>query len=49
MDSGWENTRSDGELVGMSNDFPLFRYADILMMKAECLLRTGDAMMRRRW
>jgi hypothetical protein len=32
-----------GELVGMSNDFPLFRYADILMMKAECLLRTGDA------
>ena len=32
-----------GELVGMSNDFPLFRYADILMMKAEALLRTGDA------
>ena len=27
----------------LSNDFPLFRYADILMMKAECLLRTGDA------
>ena len=27
----------------MSNDFPFFRYADILMMKAECLLRTGDA------
>ena len=25
----------------LSNDFPLFRYADILMMKAECLLRTG--------
>jgi len=25
------------------NDFPLFRYADILMMKAECLLRTGKA------
>jgi hypothetical protein len=26
----------------LSNDWPLFRYADILMMKAECLLRTGD-------
>jgi hypothetical protein len=32
-----------GALLGLSNDFPLFRYADILMMKAECLLRTGDA------
>jgi len=27
----------------LSNDFPLFRYADILMMKAECLLRTNKA------
>ena len=27
----------------LSNDFPVFRYADILMMKAECLLRTGNA------
>lgn len=27
----------------MNNDFPLFRYADVLMMKAECLLRTGNA------
>jgi hypothetical protein len=27
----------------LSNDFPLFRYADVLMMKAECLLRTGHA------
>jgi hypothetical protein len=27
----------------MSNDFPVLRYADVLMMKAECLLRTGDA------
>ncbi len=27
----------------LSNDFPLFRYADILMMKAECLLRLGKA------
>jgi len=25
----------------LSNDFPLFRYADILMMKAEALLRDG--------
>lgn len=33
----------NGELVGMSNDFPLFRYADILMMKAEASLRSGDA------
>ncbi|WP_221269411.1 RagB/SusD family nutrient uptake outer membrane protein [Mucilaginibacter sp. X5P1] len=34
---------ANGELVGMSNDFPLFRYADILMMKAEASLRSGDA------
>jgi len=27
----------------LSNDFPLFRYADVMMMKAECLLRTGKA------
>ncbi|WP_321286790.1 RagB/SusD family nutrient uptake outer membrane protein [uncultured Sunxiuqinia sp.] len=27
----------------LSNDWPLFRYADILMMKAECLLRTEHA------
>jgi hypothetical protein len=26
----------------LNNDYPLFRYADVLMMKAECLLRTGD-------
>jgi hypothetical protein len=26
----------------LSNDWPLFRYADILMMKAESLLRTSD-------
>ncbi|MET1054002.1 MAG: RagB/SusD family nutrient uptake outer membrane protein [Pedobacter sp.] len=32
-----------GALVGLSNDFPLLRYADVLMMKAEALLRTGDA------
>ncbi|MEO8885805.1 MAG: RagB/SusD family nutrient uptake outer membrane protein [Mucilaginibacter sp.] len=33
---------SPGELVGMSNDFPLLRYADILLMKAEASLRNGD-------
>jgi starch-binding outer membrane protein, SusD/RagB family len=27
----------------LSNDWPLFRYADVLMMKAECLLRLGSA------
>jgi len=27
----------------LSNDFPVFRYADILLMKAEALLRTGQA------
>ncbi|TWW00742.1 RagB/SusD family nutrient uptake outer membrane protein [Chitinophaga pinensis] len=29
--------------VQLSNDWPLFRYADILMMKAESLLRDGKA------
>lgn len=27
----------------LNNDYPLLRYADVLMMKAECLLRKGDA------
>jgi hypothetical protein len=27
----------------LSNDWPLFRYADVLLMKAESLLRTGHA------
>lgn len=27
----------------LNNDYPLLRYADVLMMKAECLLRTGEA------
>ncbi len=27
----------------LSNDFPFFRYAQVLMMKAESLLRTGNA------
>jgi hypothetical protein len=30
-----------GATGNLDNDFPIFRYADILMMKAECLLRTG--------
>ncbi|MCK4343866.1 MAG: RagB/SusD family nutrient uptake outer membrane protein [Bacteroidales bacterium] len=32
-----------GALGQLSNDFVIFRYADVLMMKAECLLRNGDA------
>lgn len=28
---------------GASNDFPIYRYADILLMKAECLVRAGRA------
>ncbi|RNC65939.1 RagB/SusD family nutrient uptake outer membrane protein [Proteiniphilum sp. X52] len=31
-----------GARVQLSNDWPLFRYADVLMMKAESLLRTGS-------
>ncbi|AFL83124.1 RagB/SusD family protein [Belliella baltica DSM 15883] len=27
----------------LNNDFPVFRYADVLLMKAEVLLRQGDA------
>ncbi|SDL13216.1 Starch-binding associating with outer membrane [Catalinimonas alkaloidigena] len=34
---------ADGSGAILKNDFPFFRYADILMMKAECLLRTGRA------
>lgn len=30
-----------GAKPDLSNDFPFFRYAQVLMMKAECLLRTG--------
>ncbi|MDR0745103.1 MAG: RagB/SusD family nutrient uptake outer membrane protein [Mediterranea sp.] len=32
-----------GARVQLSNDWPLFRYADVLMMKAESLLRLGRA------
>lgn len=28
---------------GSSNDFPIFRYADFMLMKAECYVRLGDA------
>ena len=30
-----------GALGSLSNDFPFFRYAQVLLIKAECLLRTG--------
>jgi hypothetical protein len=33
----------NGATNRLSNDFPVFRYAEVLMMKAECLLRTGKA------
>lgn len=32
-----------GATTNLSNDFPLFRLADVMMMKAECLLRTNRA------
>ena len=32
-----------GALTNLSNDVPLFRLTDVMMMKAECLLRTGKA------
>jgi len=32
-----------GSTNRLSNDFPLFRYADILMMKAESLMRSGKS------
>lgn len=31
-----------GALGSLSNDFPFFRYADVYLMKAECLLRLGQ-------
>jgi hypothetical protein len=33
----------EGATGSLDNDFPMFRYADVLMMKAEALLRTGRA------
>lgn len=32
-----------GAKVDLGNDFPFFRYAQVLLMKAECLLRTGKS------
>jgi hypothetical protein len=32
-----------GARFDLSNDFPFFRYAQVLLMKAECLARKGDA------
>lgn len=32
-----------GATSNLDNDYPMFRYADVLMMKAEALLRKGDA------
>lgn len=32
-----------GAQFHLNNDFPYFRYAEVLMMKAEALLRTGNA------
>jgi hypothetical protein len=37
----WPAAPSSG--TGASNDFPIYRYADILLMKAECLVRTNKA------
>lgn len=31
-----------GAMSNLNNDFPFFRFAGILLMKAECLLRTND-------
>src|SRR3954470_5496647 len=32
-----------GSTTNLNNDVPLFRLADIMMIKAECLLRTNKA------
>lgn len=37
----WEIEK--GALGSLNNDFPFFRYSRVLMMKAEALLRTGEA------
>ena len=36
----WPAEPSNGG--GASNDFPIYRYADIMLMKAECLVRSGN-------
>ncbi len=43
-EAGARNTKFEFEIGGqpdMNNDFPLFRYADVLLMKAEALMRQG--------
>lgn len=53
LPSLYESEAHDGYRVGkyeikenansaLSNDFPYFRYAEVLLMKAECLLRLGQ-------
>jgi hypothetical protein len=45
-DAGWRIGKfeiAEGATGSLSNDFPIFRYARVLMMKAEALLRTGRA------
>lgn len=32
-----------GALANLDNDYPIFRYADILLLKAETLMRSGNA------
>ena len=40
----WHVTRTDyANGRNQSNDFPIFRYADVLLMKAEALVRQGKA------
>lgn len=44
--AGWRVGKfeiEEGATSSLSNDFPVFRYARVLMMKAEALLRTGNA------
>ncbi|MDZ7694010.1 MAG: RagB/SusD family nutrient uptake outer membrane protein [Balneolaceae bacterium] len=44
--AGWRVGKfeiAEGATGSLSNDFPVFRYARVLMMKAEALLRTGNA------
>ncbi|MCK4289033.1 MAG: RagB/SusD family nutrient uptake outer membrane protein, partial [Bacteroidales bacterium] len=31
-----------GATIDLSNDYPIFRYADILLMKAEAMIRQGQ-------
>ncbi len=38
----WEFDKTPGPNSAMSNDFAVFRLADIILMKAEAQLRSGD-------